>query len=651
MNYRSEIDGLRALAVLPVIFFHAGFHFFKGGFVGVDVFFVISGYLITRIILEKLEQGTFSIRQFYARRARRILPPLFFVMLACIPFAFAWMLPSQSADFSRSLMAVVLFLSNVFFWRESGYFEAEAAEKPLLHTWSLGVEEQYYLLVPLALMMAWRWGHRAAFYAVLLASFVSFILCEYASHYAHSANFFLLPTRAWELGVGSLCAFMHVHRPAKKSELLAAIGLLFIFIAVIAYDERMRLPSAYTLLPVLGSALILLYATAGTFIARILSTRLLVGIGLISYSAYLWHQPLFAFARIHIPTTPPPLLMLFLSCVALLLGATTWRLIEHPFRDPRHRFYVSNRRALAMACTTVSLLMAVGIYGHATHGRLASWTAHADPSKARALHLLEEAIAASPFYDNGDCIFNVNAITDTATARFKQCQKKYGAGTAIIGDSHAINLFFMLKSSAPKSAFVVGIAQGLCRPEISQVNCYHDALLAMLEKNPQLFREIIHTQAGFHLLLTPDGTPVDRESVAGLPLDAAVPHFIPYTQSIETVVAYLTKLRRFAPVTWVGPRIEPHIRKSTVVQLGCDYKFQLRPEQAATYERLEAAIAKRLAGTSIAYRSQIAALKFDMAQDFISCDKTYFKDGDHYSFDGEIRFGKRLTLPSLEAKP
>lgn len=149
LPYRAEVDGLRSFAVLPVIFFHAGFNLFSGGFAGVDVFFVISGYLITLIILRELQAGTFSIARFYERRARRILPALFFVLLSCLPFAWLWMTPQQLQEFSRSLMSVVVFASNIFFWLTSGYFDAAAGEKPLLHTWSLAVEEQYYLLFPI----------------------------------------------------------------------------------------------------------------------------------------------------------------------------------------------------------------------------------------------------------------------------------------------------------------------------------------------------------------------------------------------------------------------------------------------------------------------------------------------------------------------
>ena len=168
MKYRPEIDGLRALAVIPVILFHAGFEIFSGGFVGVDVFFVISGYLITSIIIEDLENSRFNLLHFYERRARRILPALFFIMIFCFPFALVWMLPNQMKDFSQSLIAVSLFVSNLLFWVEDGYFGPNSEEKPLLHTWSLAVEEQFYLLFPIFLIFAWRFGRNKVFWMIFI---------------------------------------------------------------------------------------------------------------------------------------------------------------------------------------------------------------------------------------------------------------------------------------------------------------------------------------------------------------------------------------------------------------------------------------------------------------------------------------------------
>ena len=365
MKYRAEIDGLRALAVVPVILFHAGFELFSGGFVGVDVFFVISGYLITTILIEDIENKRFSIVNFYERRARRILPALFFVMLVCIPFAWMWMLPNQMKDFSQSLVAVSLFASNVLFWRESGYFAAAAEEKPLLHTWSLAVEEQYYVLFPIFLILAWRVGKNRVFWMIVVMAAISLLLSEWGWRNKATANFYLAPTRAWELFAGSIAAFIVQKQGVQKSNFLATLGLAAIVFSIFFYDETTPFPSVYALVPVLGVVLLVLYADKETLVAKILSTKGFVGIGLISYSAYLWHQPLFAFARISSLEHSSPLVMFALSIVALLLAYSSWRFIEKPFRDRRN---ISRSTVFVISFVGICFFSSIGFFGHVGNG-------------------------------------------------------------------------------------------------------------------------------------------------------------------------------------------------------------------------------------------------------------------------------------------
>ncbi|HEX8590160.1 acyltransferase, partial [Pseudomonas sp.] len=191
LTYRPEIDGLRTVAVLPVILFHAGFTFFSGGFVGVDIFFVISGYLITSILAAEIAQGHFSILKFYERRARRILPALFFVIIATLPFALVWMLDSDIQNLGRSIMSVAVFASNLFFWRNTDYFDPAAGEQPLLHTWSLAVEEQYYIFFPLFLLLAWKLKKPGLTLLILVITCVSLALAEWGATYHPAVNFYL----------------------------------------------------------------------------------------------------------------------------------------------------------------------------------------------------------------------------------------------------------------------------------------------------------------------------------------------------------------------------------------------------------------------------------------------------------------------------
>ena len=223
LTYRPEIDGLRAFAVIPVIFFHAGFKLFGGGFVGVDIFFVISGYLITSIILSEMENGKFSLINFYERRVRRILPALFFVTLVCVPFSWMLLISKDMKDFAQSLIAISTFSSNILFWLESGYFNTAAELKPLLHTWSLAVEEQYYLLYPLFLILSWRLGKRWILALLTAAFLVSLGLGHWGAYNKPHAAFYLLPTRAWEILIGIFAAF---YLSRKTLNILVAVYIV-----------------------------------------------------------------------------------------------------------------------------------------------------------------------------------------------------------------------------------------------------------------------------------------------------------------------------------------------------------------------------------------------------------------------------------------
>ena len=362
MKYRAEIDGLRALAVVPVILFHAGFEIFGGGFVGVDVFFVISGYLITTIILKELEDGKFSIVNFYERRARRILPALFFVALVCIPFAWLWLSPSHMKDFAQSLVAVTTFSSNILFWQQSGYFDTAAELKPLLHTWSLAVEEQYYILFPLFLMATWKLGKKAIITMLAILFVISLALAQWAAVKQPNAAFFLLPTRGWEILLGAFCAFYLAKNSTDKAgalnNLLSIAGLGLIALAVLTFDATTPIPGLYALIPTVGVALIILFGNRTTIAGKFLSNRLLVRIGLISYSAYLWHQPLFAFALQRSLVEPSEHLMLALSFGALVLAYFSWLLVELPFRN---RSLLTRKKIFANAAFFSTLIISLGL--------------------------------------------------------------------------------------------------------------------------------------------------------------------------------------------------------------------------------------------------------------------------------------------------
>jgi len=402
LNYRPEIDGLRALAVLPVILFHAGFQLFSGGYVGVDIFFVISGYLITLIIIEDIDNKRFSLINFYERRARRILPTLFFVILISIPFAWMWMLPEQMKGYSKSIVSTIFFASNFLFWRESGYFDQVTEEKPFLHTWSLAVEEQYYIFFPIFILLALRFGKNRVFWAITFFAAASLLLSEWGWRNNPLGNFYLAPTRAWELLVGSISAFIIQKNGVKSRGTLAMFGLLMILFSIFFYSEKTPFPSFYALVPVVGTALLVLYAGKETFVARILSLRVFVGIGLVSYSAYLWHQPLFAFTRIKLEEAPNQYVLLSLSLASILLAIFTWKYIEKPFR---------NKSVIKIKAFTYLVLI---------------------------FSFLFISFALSGYFTNG--------FKDEKSETFYSVKKSMNDDVWVLGDSHADHLIYGLKN-------------------------------------------------------------------------------------------------------------------------------------------------------------------------------------------------------------
>lgn len=644
MIYRREIDGLRAVAVVPVILFHAGLTVFSGGYVGVDVFFVISGYLITSILINELEQGNFSIARFYERRARRILPALFFVMACCIPFAWMWMLPSELKDFSQSLVAVVFFASNILFWREEGYFAPAAELKPLLHTWSLAVEEQYYLLFPVFLLLAWRFGRNRVFWSICVIAAVSLAASEWGWRNKPSANFYLAPTRAWELLIGSMCAFWLSGREQRTNDWLSLTGLAMIVFAIFYYDDQTPFPSVYALVPVLGTALIIVFGGTGTWTARLLSTRAFVGIGLISYSAYLWHQPLFAFARIRSIFEPSLYVMSGLAALSLVLAYFSWRYVEKPFRNGPASILQTRRAVFATTASIAAMFVAGGLAGDR-----ADWLEQ-NPAISNNYLAIEYAKKHRNFgaLNDGkqilsDCRFNVANINEDIRLKFSRCYAKHGPGIAVLGDSHAIDLYGMIAGKSNEK-FLIGITQGFCRPHTPRAQCQYEAFESYLKTNKSVFRRVFFTQAGFYLMIDESGKKGSREMFSKRNFTDPIVGIKPDPDHIALTAEYLARINAYTPVVWIGPFIEPHIPERIIVKLGCAGSYMFRPGQEMAFVHLDQYIMSYVKRNySYSYASSVKMYNFKIERDFCTNGRLTFHDGDHLSAAGESLMGSRLA--------
>jgi peptidoglycan/LPS O-acetylase OafA/YrhL len=368
LNYRKEIDGLRALAVIPVIFFHGDFEIFKRGFLGVDIFFVISGYLITTLIIKDLINKNFSILIFFERRARRILPALYFVMIATIPFSWVLLSRNELGSYIKSLAATSIFLSNFFFWTEIPYFASESDLKPLLHTWSLAIEEQFYIFFPLLLIFIWKFNKKLIIYFLLLILILSLLLCFFSLAKAPNANFYFTFTRIWELCVGGIVAYLIIKNRFNFSELfnniLSLFGLIIIIYSIFFYNfDSTSIPQAF--LPIIGSVFIIIFANKNTVVGKFLSLKVFTGVGIISYSLYLWHYPIFAFAKnsYHEIDLKLKFLIIFFS---FIISVFSYKFIEKPFRN-NNFITLKNFTKSIIWCTLFFILFSVFTFKYFTN--------------------------------------------------------------------------------------------------------------------------------------------------------------------------------------------------------------------------------------------------------------------------------------------
>ncbi|WP_420991455.1 acyltransferase family protein [Cupriavidus sp. 30B13] len=366
-NFRPDIEGLRAIAVLSVITFHAWPDMLAGGFIGVDIFFVLSGFLISRNILKDLGQGNFSITTFYEHRIRRLFPALFFVLIVCSILAYQLFAPAPLVRFGQSLAATALFSSNIYFGTHTGYFDESAQLQPLLHTWSLSVEEQFYVLFPIFLAFLWKKKRSALPASLISLAVLSLAFSVWAAHFHSSAGFFLPLSRGYEFLLGTAIVFAKPERiSARTTDALSVVGLCLVAGSIALITEQMPFPSALAFLPGLGVALLILTgSTRSTAISRLLGMQPLRYVGKISYSLYLWHWPILAFSKHYFLTDSlSEIQTRFAVALVFLISAASYQYIEKPFRYGsfgKTALFSSGVGLITVTCAwSASLVMASG---------------------------------------------------------------------------------------------------------------------------------------------------------------------------------------------------------------------------------------------------------------------------------------------------
>jgi peptidoglycan/LPS O-acetylase OafA/YrhL len=456
-DYRADIDGLRALAVLPIVIFHLGVKKLSGGFIGVDIFFVISGYLIGGPLLHQVFERRYSLTDFYARRFRRIVPALAVTLAATTLAMFFVGLPFPMVDYSRSLIAAMLSVSNIFFWNSAGYFDPAADSKPLLHTWSLGVEEQFYLLFPL-IVLGTRWAGRRGATAILgLIAVVSFAVSCWGVKAAPTATFYLLHTRIWELLLGVVASQVPTGLLKSRGlrEILASVAFAAVVAPMFLYNFATPFPGLAAAAPCLGTAVLLVVgAQGGSLVGRGFALRPAVFVGLISYSLYLWHWPVIVLLREGLPVANLDAKLKVLAFgISLGLAWLSWRFVERPLRNPS----ISRKAIFVSTLAAASAISAAGLAFIVLHGVPTRFSPQAVQI---ASNLDRTQVRGHP---NTPCSLKPDApITDyhpdTCLA------VKHGVRNVLLfGDSHAAHLRAGLETTYPDLNIRLATASG-CKP-------------------------------------------------------------------------------------------------------------------------------------------------------------------------------------------
>ena len=370
LSYRPEIDGLRTIAVSAVILFHCGFSFLSGGFIGVDIFFVISGFLITTLLCRDIQNESFSITAFYAKRLRRLYPALLFTIVVTLVAGYFIFMPDEMKELGQSTVSVVAYVSNVFFWLKSDYFDGPSELKPLLHTWSLAVEEQFYIVFPLVLLAVQKFWDRISLHHIFFLLAISLIGCLVLLNIDNSAAFYLMPFRAWEFLIGSVCSFVlatpHKIKEHKKNW-LSIFGMSLIVGSIFVIDEGVLFPGLAAIPVTVGTALVIIFTTRGTLVQQFLASKSMVFLGKISYSTYLVHWPIVVFYNYSIIRESTAIEKIGLCVASFAIGYVFFKFIENSFRTSTINYLQIKKTFIATFICSV-FLAASGLLTHFENG-------------------------------------------------------------------------------------------------------------------------------------------------------------------------------------------------------------------------------------------------------------------------------------------
>lgn len=633
--YQPEIDSLRFLAVFPVIIFHLDLNFFKGGFLGVDIFFVISGYLITKIIINDLEREKFSILDFYLRRARRILPALLFTLFLTILFSFLFFFPEEFNYLFKTILSVIFFVSNFFFFRTTNYFDDLVAQSPLLHTWSLAVEEQFYIIYPIFLLIFLNFFNKKYFLIFLLTFFfLSISLATYFSINHEDGSFFLTPFRIFEIIIGCILSLYDLKKKIifKNNKFIINLICIFCFFNILFsflfFSKQSLLPSYLSLIPTLSTGILIIYLNeCDEKIYSIISNRYLVFLGKISYSLYLIHIPLITFFVVEKNIKSLSIFFIVLFGLSVL----SWKFIESPFRNKKT---VKDNSFIKIIFSSiifvfVATLVFENLSKKGVNKKIYNFF-NSDKKNKIYSHVIKVRDENYNFtksnYDT--CKIATIEINKEFKDKFNYCKNKYDKKFFLfLGDSHARDLFLSYLKIKQNDNFVVGFLPQGCRPALNLKQCKtkYESFKKFIIKEKNNINLVIFTQSGSKFLKNLSKLPVEKDV-------------------IYKTVNYLKNLELDNKLLWIGPKVEPNIIMNFVgIKIISSERFSLNENKFIkdVDNTLELISLKE----KINYISAFKIINYKSNIDFYVNQKFLtYKDADHWSLFGYTYFGSRLFL-------
>lgn len=625
LNYRDDIDGLRAISILAVLFYHLEVFNITGGFLGVDVFFVISGYIITKLIIREYNLNSFKLSNFYWRRARRILPPLILTLFFTNLLAIFLFFPNEYDYLSKANLSVLFFLSNFFFWKHTDYFNELTSQSPLLHTWSLSVEEQFYIFFPLLFIFFYQLRNKKLFFFfILLSSFLSLLTANYLGKISSDPNFFFTTSRVFEIGLGSITAFVEKSNfliKLKKRiknflfvDLINIIAFSILILSFFFFNKNMNLPNFSTLIPLLCCSFIILFNHQTSFISHILTNNMSTLIGKVSYGMYLYHFPIiiyfnyFGFNEFKYLLIP----------VIFFISFVSWKYFETPFRDKN---IISNKIFLILIFSSFIIFLTNFVY----KDFIKNYLNYSIPVKYQQI-INKTKIESNTILDDNKCrivesIYNINE--QSFIKRLELCKEKYGKFIYLAGGSHVQDLYNTIYLNLPEEKFLVTNVSGSCAMYFKNESCDYNKVLDFINNNKNDIKFFFYTQIGSDYLKNFYGPEVEKKYV-------------------NMILSFLKKIKNHnIDVIWFGPQPQPNIKMN--------YKF-LRSIKANNFNlfslkhiiKVDKYMKKVANENDIKYISKLEIIKFNPQTDYYIDNNLTYSDSDHWSLFGEKYFGKQI---------